>query len=379
MGKCVSKHPSLLTIALSEKDLAAASHIWSKFAESTEYIALKDEDGNQLCEYYYVSGKKRKAKPRTTKQTAVPTDGDNDAKTTTVGVTESAAQTQHSNANQKQNQRQQQQSEEKGRNKSGSKTVLKQSSTQQSSENKSQQWTANTEQTTNTNGKESYTEKLQQYCVTSQIESAHALDGPTTTTPTTTTTATTALTSTIVYTSVSGCEYCTVVSTIDVEGEDKEDGSDDGKQSFGIHNHNNATEAIVVDNTNKETAVDAHKNQQHSVAHLPLQPKEQIAGDTVAPDANNNAKIAGKHEEYAYQPKWQQQRLAATGKGQLISEEVCKVNIGVIGVIGVENATKLNNFDGNIDEKLSDSKHLTVEGNDGMKVSEYEIPIYLTK
>ncbi|XP_037932048.1 uncharacterized protein LOC119666840 [Teleopsis dalmanni] len=57
MGKCVSKHPSLLTIAISEKDLATANQIWSKFAESTEYIALKDEHGNQLCEYYYVSKK----------------------------------------------------------------------------------------------------------------------------------------------------------------------------------------------------------------------------------------------------------------------------------------------------------------------------------
>ncbi|XP_036219904.2 serine-rich adhesin for platelets isoform X4 [Bactrocera oleae] len=360
MGKCVSKHPSVLTIALSEKDLAAANHIWSKFAESTEYIALKDEHGNQLCEYYYVSGKKRKAKPKTTKQTLVLTDRDNDAKTTTVGATQPAGQTEHSNENQ--NQSQQQQSQKKGKNKRRSKTAQKQSSTQQSSENKSQQWTTNREQTTNTNGTESYTEKLQQDCVTSQTESAHTPDGLTTT-------AATATTSTIVYPSVSGCEYCTVVSTTDDESEgehedeDEHDDSDDGEQLFGIHNHNNATEAIVVDNTNKETAVDAHKNQQHCVAHLPSQPQEQIAGDTDAPDANNNAEIAGKHEEYAYQPKWQQKRLAATEKGQLINREVCKVNIGVIGV---ENAAELDSVDRN-SEMLSASEHLTVTGSDYMK------------
>lgn len=59
MGKCVSKHPSAIKIALSEKDLAGntANQIWSKFAASSEYIALKDEHGNQLCEYYYVSNK----------------------------------------------------------------------------------------------------------------------------------------------------------------------------------------------------------------------------------------------------------------------------------------------------------------------------------
>ncbi|XP_039965404.1 uncharacterized protein LOC120777899 isoform X1 [Bactrocera tryoni] len=359
MGKCVSKHPSVLTIALSEKDLAAANHIWSKFAESTEYIALKDEHGNQLCEYYYVSGKKRKTKPKTTKQQLAPTKGNNDANTTTVGATRS-----DQDSNENQNQRQQQ-SQKKGRNKRRSKTTQKQSSTQQSSENKSQQWTTNSEQTTNTNGTESYTERLQQDCVTSQAElSAHAADGLTTTTATT---------STIVYSSVSGCEYCTVVSTTDdddeSEGGDEDehwrghDDSDDSEQLFGIHNHNNATEAIVVDNTNKETAVGTHKNQQHCVAHLPSQPQEQIAGDTVAPDANNNAEIAAKHEEYAYQPKWQQQRLDATEKGQLINSEVSKVNIGVIGV---ENAAELDNVDGN-SERLSGSEHLTVEGSDYMQ------------
>ncbi|XP_054085336.1 uncharacterized protein LOC105212939 isoform X3 [Zeugodacus cucurbitae] len=347
MGKCVSKHPSVLTIALSEKDLAAANHIWSKFAESTEYIALKDEHGNQLCEYYYVSGKKRKAKPKTTKQTTVPTDGNNDAKTTIVGATQPAEQNQ--NSNESQNQRQQHQpSHKKGRNKRRSKTPQKQSSTQLSSENKSQQWTTNAEQTTNTNGIESYTEKLHQDCVTPQAQTAQAhVSEPA------------ATTSTIVYTSVSGCEYCTVVSTTDDEDEDADvdDDSDDGEQLFGIHSHNNATEAIVVDNTNKETAADAHKNQQHCVAHLPWQPQEQIAGDTVAPDANNNAKIAGQHEEHAYQPKWQQQRLAANEKGQLINGEVCKVNIGVAGV---ENAAALDRVDGNM-ERLSE--HLMYEGN----------------
>ncbi|XP_065359282.1 probable serine/threonine-protein kinase DDB_G0282963 isoform X3 [Calliphora vicina] len=54
MGKCISKNPTSLTIALSEKDLATASHILSKFTESSEYIALKDEHRNQLCEYYAV-------------------------------------------------------------------------------------------------------------------------------------------------------------------------------------------------------------------------------------------------------------------------------------------------------------------------------------
>lgn len=52
MGKCISKNPTSLTIALSEKDLARASHILSKFTESSEYIALKDEHRNQLCEYF---------------------------------------------------------------------------------------------------------------------------------------------------------------------------------------------------------------------------------------------------------------------------------------------------------------------------------------
>ncbi|XP_046809170.1 probable serine/threonine-protein kinase DDB_G0282963 isoform X6 [Lucilia cuprina] len=54
MGKCISKNPTSLTIALSEKDLATASHILSKFTESSEYVALKDEHRNQLCEYYAV-------------------------------------------------------------------------------------------------------------------------------------------------------------------------------------------------------------------------------------------------------------------------------------------------------------------------------------
>ncbi|KAM7355962.1 uncharacterized protein ACRADG_001865 isoform 4-T5 [Cochliomyia hominivorax] len=54
MGKCISKNPTSLTIALSEKDLATASHILSKFTESSEYIALRDEHRNQLCEYYAV-------------------------------------------------------------------------------------------------------------------------------------------------------------------------------------------------------------------------------------------------------------------------------------------------------------------------------------
>ncbi|XP_058987539.1 homeobox protein 5-like isoform X2 [Musca domestica] len=55
MGKCISKNPTSLTIALSEKDLATASHILSKFNESSEYIALKDKHRNQLCEYFAVN------------------------------------------------------------------------------------------------------------------------------------------------------------------------------------------------------------------------------------------------------------------------------------------------------------------------------------
>ena len=54
MGKCISKNPTSLTIAISEKDLATASHILSKLNESSEYVALKDEHKNQLCEYYAV-------------------------------------------------------------------------------------------------------------------------------------------------------------------------------------------------------------------------------------------------------------------------------------------------------------------------------------
>ncbi|XP_075164019.1 uncharacterized protein LOC142236666 isoform X3 [Haematobia irritans] len=56
MGKCISKNSTSLTIALSEKDLATASHILSKFTESSEYIGvLKDEQRNQLCEYFGVN------------------------------------------------------------------------------------------------------------------------------------------------------------------------------------------------------------------------------------------------------------------------------------------------------------------------------------
>ncbi|XP_059216406.1 serine-rich adhesin for platelets isoform X3 [Stomoxys calcitrans] len=55
MGKCISKNSTSLTIALSDKDLARASHILSKFTESSEYIALKDEHRNQLCECFAVN------------------------------------------------------------------------------------------------------------------------------------------------------------------------------------------------------------------------------------------------------------------------------------------------------------------------------------
>uniref|UniRef100_A0A1A9Z319 Uncharacterized protein n=1 Tax=Glossina pallidipes TaxID=7398 RepID=A0A1A9Z319_GLOPL len=56
MGKCISKNPTSLTIAtISEKNLAAASHILGKYSESSEYVALKDGQGNQLYEYIAVN------------------------------------------------------------------------------------------------------------------------------------------------------------------------------------------------------------------------------------------------------------------------------------------------------------------------------------
>ena len=61
MGKCISKHPSVLTISLSEKDLAKANEIWNSFTaegiESIEGIPRRqgDQSGNQLCEYSNVS------------------------------------------------------------------------------------------------------------------------------------------------------------------------------------------------------------------------------------------------------------------------------------------------------------------------------------
>uniref|UniRef100_A0A1A9WG63 Uncharacterized protein n=1 Tax=Glossina brevipalpis TaxID=37001 RepID=A0A1A9WG63_9MUSC len=56
MGKCISKNPTSLTIAtISEKNLAAASHILDKYSESSEYVALEDGQGNQLYEYIAVN------------------------------------------------------------------------------------------------------------------------------------------------------------------------------------------------------------------------------------------------------------------------------------------------------------------------------------
>ncbi|XP_055914702.1 serine-rich adhesin for platelets isoform X3 [Eupeodes corollae] len=52
MGKCISKQPSAITIALSTTDLATANHILSKFSDKTDYISLKDELGNPLYEYF---------------------------------------------------------------------------------------------------------------------------------------------------------------------------------------------------------------------------------------------------------------------------------------------------------------------------------------
>ncbi|XP_055842176.1 uncharacterized protein LOC129909189 isoform X2 [Episyrphus balteatus] len=52
MGKCISKQPSAITIALSTTDLATANHILSKFSDNTDYISLKDELGNPLYEYF---------------------------------------------------------------------------------------------------------------------------------------------------------------------------------------------------------------------------------------------------------------------------------------------------------------------------------------
>ncbi|XP_012159425.1 uncharacterized protein LOC101454169 isoform X4 [Ceratitis capitata] len=377
MGKCISKHPSVLTIALSEKDLAAANQIWSKFAESSEYIALKDEHGNQLCEYYYVRGKKQKtsakakakAKTRGAKEaTETTTDEDNDAKTSNGGdATKTVKQNQNSNENQQQQQQQYgKKKKQKTKNKKRSNSTQKQSSTplkqqEQSSENKSKQMTTNGNTTTiitNTNKKQNFRERLLENDITTAFQEVNAYDANEITKTTNTG---------IAYTSnVSGCEYCTIVSTTDDEDDDDAEVEIETEaevevetdvvtesmevvvndvccceQFSGRHTYSNATEGVfVVDKNSNVTAADVHKNQQHcSICNLLLQPQRlNIGDDMLAPDANNNAEMAKELEGYHLkqhkqqrQIQQQQQQLSVEEREYLINGEgeECIVNIGV--------------------------------------------------
>ncbi|XP_053956519.1 uncharacterized protein LOC128862111 isoform X2 [Anastrepha ludens] len=382
MGKCVSKHPSVLTIALSEKDLATANQIWSKFAESTEYIALKDEHGNQLCEYYYVNGKKQKqqqkqqqkvktkSKSKAAKEALESTDEDNYANATIDDATKSAKQNQNSNENQIQQQspnpnakQQQQQSQQKGRNKKRSKSeiVHTHKSTQESTEHKSNQRitsnAATKSVTTITNGAESHAKKLRQNCATS-LEVTNVVDDATATTD-------------LVYANVSGCEYCTVVSTTDDDDDDDDDEVEEYDESIeneaviGVrHHYGLAAHAAVIDSIHTNIATfDAYKNQQHQncLAHLLLQPEEQNVGDMIVADGNNNVRRSQtNHEEYHFKQQQRQQQLLAKDQAQLINGEVCKVNIGVKNVAAVDESSEVS-------ERISSNDYLVVVSDDATK------------
>ncbi|XP_067644587.1 serine-rich adhesin for platelets isoform X3 [Eurosta solidaginis] len=429
MGKCISKHPSVMTIALSEKDLATANQIWSKFAESTEYIGLKDEHGNQLCEYYYVSGKKKRKKKQQSTHENEPkatdvytiqqsTDGDNDAKNVTTiqkfaGAKQSTSKSyQNSNESQKQNANQNP-SKKKSKDRKKAKVVHKQSSTlNQQQGSKSNQFTAtNSSQTLtsyrtitpttttteniNTNDIKSYTENVWQDCITSTITEVTNVDA--TPTPTTTT---------IMYPNVNvvaNSEYCTFVSTTDVDdnedagivGEDNGD-NDDGKNFdnddnnknkehlFGIQSQNTFAEFVVVDNTDITrtiTTFDAHKSQQYRLAHLQLQANLQNDGDnTIAVDANNNAKITATQQ---HQPECgaqydvvqgQEEKLAAKDQTIKTNDVVFNVNIGIRNAAtkvdeanAVGDEQRFGNYfavldDGDIEGQAESKKHLKKHG-----------------
>ncbi|XP_054732720.1 uncharacterized protein LOC129240765 [Anastrepha obliqua] len=379
MGKCVSKHPSVLTIALSEKDLATANQIWSKFAESTEYIALKDEHGNQLCEYYYVNGKKQKqqqkqqqqqkvkakSKSKAAKEAIESTDEDNYANATIDDATKSAKQNQNSNENQIQKQspnpnpnakQQQQQSQQKGRNKKRSKSEIVH--THKSTQESTNQWITSNAATKNvttiTNGTESHAKKLRQNCATS-LEVTNVVDDATTTTD-------------LVYANVSGCEYCTVVSTTDDDDDDDDneveeyDESVENEPVIGVrHHYGLAAHAVVIDSIHTNIATfDAYKSQQqqNSLAHLLVQPEEQNVGDMIAADGNNNVRRSQtNHKEHHFKQQQQQQQLLAKDQAQLINGEVCKVNIGVKNVAAVDESSEVS-------ERINSNDYLAVASDD---------------